>query len=165
MRSEAFRSRTIRPLAIQVGLALAVVLPLQAQMGRQVPPEAAYDAARVGTYVQHLRALMAERHGAIAERFFDMSDGLAMTPDGITARPAAPPVPGETIEVSAEDLFRFQTTEGGSLGRMHGATGHPLALAWFPHSMFAQGGGRYGQWGFARLLRAVRWYTEAQAAD
>jgi hypothetical protein len=165
MRSQTPRSRTARAVVAQTAVALALALPATAQMGRQVPPEQAYDAERVGTYVAHLRTLMADRHGDLAEAFFRLSDGLAMTPNGLNARPVAPVVPEHTTAVSAEDLFRYQTSEGGSLGRMHGADAHASGFAWFPHSMYAQGGGRYAVWGFARLLRAVRWYAEGQAAD
>lgn len=165
MRPNTPRFRPSRALAVQAGLMLALALPAAAQMGRQVPPEMAYDARRVATYVEHLRELMANRHGDLAEAFFQRSEGLARTPDGLSARPLTPVVPEHTIAVSAEDLFRYQTSENGSLGRLHGSTAHPLGLAWFPHSMFAQGGGRYATWGFARLLRAVRWYSEAQTAD
>lgn len=165
MRSQTPRFHAARAVAAQAAIALALALPAAAQMGSQVPPERAYDAERVGTYVAHLRTLMAERHGDLAEAFFRMSEGLAMTPDGLNARPAAPRVPEHTPAVSAEDLFRYQTSEGGSLGRMHGAGAHASGLAWFPHSMYAQGGRKYAVWGFARLLRAVRWHAGDRAAD
>jgi hypothetical protein len=51
---------------------------------------------------------------------------------------------------------------GGSLGRLHGATPHPIGVGWFPHSMFAQGGGVYARWGYARLLDGVRRFVDLQ---
>lgn len=168
MRSQTLRFgtvRTVRTVAAPAVLAVALALPAAAQMGPQVPPERAYDAERVGTYVAHLRTLMADRHGDLADAYFRLSDDLAMTPNGLNARPAAPVVAEHTPAVSAEDLFRYQTSEGGSLGRMHGTAAHASGFAWFPHSMYAQGGRKYAQWGFARLLRTVRWYAEGQATD
>ena len=119
-----------------------------------------YDMASVASHMEELRAQLAERHGPLAEALFAMNAELSRTPHDVETRPAGPAVPRVHYRIEASHLVHYQALEGGTLRRLHGSTRHPIGLGWLPHSMFAQSGAVFGQWGHARLLAAVQSYAE-----
>lgn len=114
-----------------------------------------YDAGRVAAHVEQLGAQLAERHGPLAETLFAMNADLASTPHFLSSRVRGPYVAPIKHRVEAAHLVHYQAASGGSLGWLHGTTEHPLGVGWVPHSMFAESGRLFGQWGHARLLAAV----------
>ena len=114
-----------------------------------------YDASRVASRIDQLREQLAERHGPLAETLFDMNGDLASWPDFLGTRTRGPRVEPIRYRVEASHLVHYQALNGGTLGKLHGATTHPVGVGWMPHSMFAQSGRLYGEWGHARLLAAV----------
>lgn len=122
-----------------------------------------YDAATVEAHLEVARGQLAELHGPLARTLFDMHEALMVTPHDLKARPRAPIVPRLRFRTEPAHLVHYQAGHGGSLGRMHGSTQHPTGLTWFPHSMFAQGGRVFGQWGHALLLGAVVEHAERHA--
>ncbi|MFV1988184.1 MAG: hypothetical protein ACC682_12945 [Gemmatimonadota bacterium] len=114
-----------------------------------------YDTSRVESRLDQLRQQLAERHGPLAETLFEMNADLARWPDfhGAPSRgPRAEPI---RYRVEASHLMHYQALNGGTLGKLHGTSSHPVGVGWMPHSMFAQSGRLYGEWGHARLLAAV----------
>ena len=122
-----------------------------------------YDGARVAAHLEQLRTQLAERHGPLAEALFAMNAELTRTPHSVETRPVGPAVPRIRHRIEASHLLHYQALQGGTLGRLHGSTRHPIGLGWLPHSMFAQSGAVFGQWGHARLLAAVQSYAERHA--
>lgn len=122
-----------------------------------------FDMAQVESHLDAMRAQLAARHGPLAEALFAIHEGLMATPHGIEPRPAVPAIPRMRHRVEAAHLIHYQAMTGGSLGGLHGSLDHPIGLAWFPHSMFAQSGRVFGQWGHARLLGAVQAHVERHA--
>ncbi len=60
-------------------------------------------------------------------------------------------------------LGRLDHRPPAACTKLAGSLDHPIGLAWFPHSMFAQSGRVFGQWGHARLLGAVQAHVERHA--
>jgi hypothetical protein len=119
-----------------------------------------YDAATVTSHLDQIRGLLAERHGPLAETLFAMNADLAATPGFFESYIRGPHVEAIRGGVEAAHLVHYQAANGGTLGAMHGTTEHPLNVGWVPHSMFAQAGRLYGEWGHARLLAAVDAHAE-----
>jgi len=119
-----------------------------------------YDGPSVEAHLEVVRGQLAERHGSLARTLFDMNEALMVTPHGLSSRPRPPAISRIHHRIEPAHLVHFQAENGGTLGTLHGSTAHPIGLTWFPHSMFAQSGRVFGQWGHARLLAGVVSHTE-----
>ncbi len=157
-----------RSAGLALALFLAVVgLPSAAEsqiIDKWASTDDQYDESRVPTHVGELQAQLADRHGPLARELFDMNAELRRTPHQVERRPAGPLVLPVVYRIEASHLLHYQALGGGTLGRLHGSTRHPIGLGWMPHSMFAQSGAVFGQWGHARLLAAIHSYAERHAA-
>ncbi len=139
-------------------LTLCLATPVRAQMDMS-----GQDPASVERHLETVRAYLAEMEGPIAERLFAMRATQRNAPLEFPLTPALPHVPAQPAHPSALGLLHYQAVRGGgSLGRLHGPATHPIGVGWFPHSMFAQGGGLYARWGFERLLDAVDRFAALQ---
>ena len=152
------------------GLGLAFIALLagtgaaQGQMtDRWVTTADRYDEAAITAHLSEVAAVLAARHGPLAEEIFAMNAQLMRVPNALDPRSAGPAVPPIGYRIEASHLVHYQASSGGSLGRLHGSSAHPAGVGWLPHSMFAQSGGVYGRWGHARLLGAIRSYQERHA--
>jgi len=119
-----------------------------------------YDAVTVEAHLDAARGQLADRHGPLARTLFDMHEALMVTPHDLKARPQPPAIARLRHRVEPAHLVHYQAENGGHLGTLHGSTAHPIGLTWFPHSMFAQSGRVFGQWGHALLLGAVVAHVE-----
>ncbi len=143
-------------------LALALAAPAFAQPAdRWTSTEDRYDAATVASELETWHGQWSRIHGPLAQAWYDVHQALLPAPHNLVQRPAAPTVPRLRYRIEPAHLMHHQAVSGGgSLGVLHGSLDHPLGLAWLPHSMFAQGGRVYGQWGFARLLAGIGAHAE-----
>lgn len=149
--SHPFVSRRLAPSGALAALALCLAATAHAQEG--APDHA---PAGVAEHLEMVRAYLAEMHGPVADRLYEAYPRLLSTPHEFPLPPAPPAVPRHPGHVSADVLLHHQAVHGmGSLGRLHGTAAHPIGVGWLPHSMFAQGGGVYARWGYARLLAAI----------
>lgn len=119
--------------------------------------------ASVERHLDRVRAYLADMHGPVAERLWETHASRLGAPHELPLPPRAPAVPAAPGHIEALALLHYQAVAGtGSLGRLHGSTANPVGLAWFPHSMYAQGGGMYARWGFAHLLEGVDRFVTLQ---
>lgn len=148
-------TRRLAPPFALAALFLAIAVPATAQMGGED-----HGPASVAEHLEDVRAYLAEMHGPIAERLFQAYPRLLTAPHEFPLPPGPPLVPAPPGHVSADALLHHQAVHGGgSLGRLHGTSAHPIGVGWLPHSMFAQGGGVYARWGYSRLLSAIHGFA------
>lgn len=153
--SHPLAERRLAPAGALAALALCMAAPADAQVGA-----AEHAPVSVADHLELVRAYLAEMHGPAAERLYESYPRLLSAPFELPLPPAPPPVPAHPGHVSADVLMHHQAVHGmGSLGRLHGASTHPVGVGWLPHSMFAQGGGPYARWGYFRLLDAIHRFT------
>lgn len=154
-------SRRLAPTGALAALALCLAAPTHAQ-------EDPADHARAGVaeHLEMVRAYLAEMHGPVAVRLYESYPRLLSTPHEFPLPPAPPAVPAHPGHASADVLMHHQAVHGmGSLGRLHGTSTHPIGVGWLPHSMFAQGGGVYSRWGYARLLAAIEEFAARETGE